>query len=43
MPDVIRSQIYLMNSDFILMDYGLIIARVLEKCIPVHIYINFSC
>ena len=39
MPEVIPSQIYLINSDLILMDYGLIIARVLEKCKPVHKYL----
>jgi hypothetical protein len=43
MPEVIPSQIYLINTDFILMDYGLIIARVLEKCKQVHICFCFEC
>jgi hypothetical protein len=43
MPEVILSQINLINADFILMDYGLIFARVLKKCKSVHIYINLSC
>ena len=43
MPEVIPSQIYLINTDLILMDYGLIIARLLEKCKPEHICINFCC
>jgi hypothetical protein len=43
MPEVIPSQICLINTDLILMDYGLIIARLLEKCKPIQMFINFYC